>query len=51
MSGTCSTESAPRPTALAAPDSYAAMQLRHRVRPKVGFVVRVVVWSLAFIVG
>ena len=34
-----------------APDSYAAMQLRHRVRPKAGFVVRVVVWSLAFIVG
>ena len=34
-----------------APDSYAAMQLRHHVRPKVGFVVRVVVWSLAFIVG
>ena len=32
-------------------DSYAALQLRHHVRPKVGFVVRVVVWSLAFIVG
>ena len=29
-----------------AKDSYAAMQLRHRVRPKPGFVVRVVVWSL-----
>ena len=34
-----------------ATDSYAAMQLRHRVRPKAGFVVRVVVWSLAFVVG
>jgi hypothetical protein len=27
------------------------MQLRHRVRPKTGFVVRVVVWSLVFVVG
>jgi NADH:ubiquinone oxidoreductase subunit 3 (subunit A) len=34
----------------AAVDSYAAMQLRHRVRPKTGFVVRVVVWSLGFVV-
>ncbi len=34
-----------------ADESYAALQARHRVRPKVGFVVRVVVWSLAFIVG
>jgi len=32
-------------------DSYAAMQVRHRVRPKPGFVVRAVVWSLVFIVG
>ncbi|MDY0908761.1 permease prefix domain 1-containing protein [Microbacterium sp. CFBP9034] len=32
-------------------DSYAAMQLRHRVRPKAGFVVRAVVWSLVFVVG
>ncbi len=31
-------------------DSYTAMQLRHRVRPKTGFVVRVVVWSLGFVV-
>jgi len=34
----------------AAEDSYTAMQLRHRVRPKTGFVVRVVVWSLGFVV-
>jgi MFS family permease len=32
-------------------DSYTAMQLRHRVRPKPGFVVRVVVFSLVFVVG
>ena len=31
-------------------DSYTTMQLRHRVRPKTGFVVRVVVWSLGFVV-
>ena len=31
-------------------DSYTALQLRHRVRPKTGFVVRVVVWSLGFVV-
>ena len=31
-------------------DSHTAMQLRHRVRPKTGFVVRVVVWSLGFVV-
>ena len=49
-SATCSTgpERRRRPRAA---DSYAALQLRHRVRPKAGFVVRVVVWSLAFIVG
>ena len=34
-----------------AKDTYTAMQLRHRVRPKTGFVVRVVVWSLVFVVG
>jgi hypothetical protein len=32
-------------------DSVQAMFLRHRVRPKTGFVVRVVVWSIAFLVG
>ncbi len=31
-------------------DSHTAMQLRHRVRPKTGYVVRVVVWSLGFVV-
>lgn len=31
--------------------SYAALQQRHHVRPKVGFVVRAVVWSLAAVVG
>ena len=50
-SATCSTELVPTADSPRAADSYAAMQLRHRVRPKVGFVVRVVVWSLAFIVG
>ncbi|WP_137843090.1 permease prefix domain 1-containing protein [Microbacterium sp. 2FI] len=34
-----------------ASSSYAALQLRHRVRPKAGFVVRAVVWSLVFVVG
>ncbi|MET0813143.1 MAG: permease prefix domain 1-containing protein [Microbacterium sp.] len=40
------------PDAAAPPTSndYAALLERHRVRPKVGFVVRVVVWSLAFVV-
>ena len=46
LDGAGTTADVPRAT-----DSYAALQLRHRVRPKVGFVVRVVVWSLAFIVG
>ena len=46
LDGAGTTADSPR-----AADSYAALQLRHRVRPKVGFVVRVVVWSLAFIVG
>ena len=31
--------------------TFAALQQRHHVRPKVGFVVRVVVWSLAAVVG
>ena len=30
---------------------YAALQLKHRVRPKPGFVVRVMVWSLAAMAG
>lgn len=34
-----------------APESAQALFLRHRVRPKTGFVVRVVVWSIAFVVG
>jgi len=46
LDGAGTTADSPR-----AADSYAALQLHHRVRPKVGFVVRVVVWSLAFIVG
>jgi hypothetical protein len=46
LDGAATTADSPR-----AADSYAALQLHHRVRPKVGFVVRVVVWSLAFIVG
>lgn len=37
--------------ATTATDGYAALQLRHRVRPQAGFVVRVVVWSLAAVVG
>ncbi|MFB7892640.1 permease prefix domain 1-containing protein [Microbacterium sp. NPDC056044] len=41
------TDAAPRPTA----NGYAALQQRHRVRPKPGFVVRVVVWSIAAAVG
>src|SRR6478735_6568654 len=45
------TDGADGSSAPAAKDSYTAMQLRHRVRPKPGFVVRVVVWSLIFIVG
>ncbi|MBD8022441.1 permease prefix domain 1-containing protein [Microbacterium gallinarum] len=32
-------------------EDYAALQQRHRVKPKVGYVVRAVVWSLAAIVG
>lgn len=32
-------------------DDYAAMQQRYRVKPKVGYVVRAVVWSLAAVVG
>jgi len=32
-------------------NGYAALQQRHRVRPKTGFVVRVVVWSIAAVVG
>ncbi|BDV31655.1 permease prefix domain 1-containing protein [Microbacterium terricola] len=35
----------------AAAESYAALQLRHRVRPKPGFVVRAVLWSALFVVG
>lgn len=35
----------------AARDTAQALFLRHRVRPKTGFVVRVVVWSLMFVVG
>ncbi|MBW9110194.1 hypothetical protein [Microbacterium ureisolvens] len=37
----------PRPNA----NGYAALQQRHRVRPKPGFVVRAVVWSIAAVVG
>lgn len=40
-------DAAPRPSA----DGYAALQQRHRVRPKPGFVVRAVVWSIAAVVG
>lgn len=32
-------------------DAYVALVQRHRVRPKPGFVVRVVVWSIAAVVG
>lgn len=32
-------------------EGYAALQQRYRVRPKAGFVVRVVVWSLVFVVA
>lgn len=32
-------------------ESYAALQQRYRVKPKAGFVVRAVVWSLGAIVG
>ncbi|GAA1997438.1 permease prefix domain 1-containing protein [Microbacterium pumilum] len=39
------------PTGPTAAGSAQADFLRHRVRPKTGFVVRVVVWSLAFVVG
>jgi len=42
-------------TADAAPqrstDAYVALMQRHRVRPKPGFVVRTVVWSIAAVVG
>ncbi|MGX5769673.1 permease prefix domain 1-containing protein [Microbacterium trichothecenolyticum] len=41
------TDAAPRPNA----NGYAALQQRHRVRPKPGFVVRAVVWSIAAVVG
>ncbi|MDT0140887.1 permease prefix domain 1-containing protein [Microbacterium sp. PRC9] len=41
------TDAAPRPHA----DGYAALQQRHRVRPKPGFVVRAVVWSIAAVIG
>jgi hypothetical protein len=42
---------APAPGAASDADSVSAAYLRHRVRPKTGFVVRVVVWSLAVVVG
>jgi hypothetical protein len=32
-------------------DDYTALALRHRVRPKPGFVVRVVIWSVLVVVG
>ncbi|MHC2999716.1 permease prefix domain 1-containing protein [Microbacterium sp. HJ5] len=32
-------------------EDYAALQQRYRVKPKVGYVVRAVVWSLAAVVG
>ena len=35
----------------AARSDYAALQQRHHVKPKVGFVVRAVVWSLVFVVA
>jgi len=41
------TDAAPRATAA----GYAALQQRHHVRPKPGFVVRVVAWSIAAVVG
>ncbi|MBW9121258.1 hypothetical protein JNB63_14255 [Microbacterium trichothecenolyticum] len=41
------TDAAPRPNA----NGYAALQQRHRVRPKPGYVVRAVVWSIAAVVG
>ncbi|WP_353113926.1 permease prefix domain 1-containing protein [Microbacterium sp.] len=34
-----------------APSGYTALALRHRVRPKPGFVVRATVWSLMIVVG
>jgi len=41
------TDASPRPSA----DGYAALQQRHRVRPKPGFVVRAFVWSIAAVAG
>jgi MFS family permease len=35
----------------AARNDYAALQQRHHVKPKAGFVVRAVVWSLVFVVA
>jgi len=41
------TDASPRASA----DGYAALQQRHHVRPKPGFVVRAVVWSITALVG
>lgn len=44
--------SAPSPPAASgSPAGYAALQQRYRVRPKPGFVVRAVVWSIVAVVG